>query len=80
MAGFWELPGSAQLQRIVREEKAGEFRHTIVNTTFYFRVMRATIGPVPQGLVWLAKNCLHEVPLSTTAKKALLCLENRERK
>jgi len=74
LAGFWELPGAAQLKRIADQEKAGEFRHTIVNTTFCFRVMRASIGVTPRGLVWLSKNSLHELPLSTAAKKALRCL------
>ena len=76
LAGFWELPGSAHIKKAAGGVKAGEFRHTIVNTTFSFRVIRASIRAVPHGLVWLPKNCLHEVPLSTTAKKALRCLEN----
>jgi A/G-specific adenine glycosylase len=74
LAGFWELPGGDQLRQTTDQKKAGEFRHTIVNTTFCFRVMRASIGVTPRGLVWLPKNSLHELPLSTTAKKAMLCL------
>lgn len=80
LAGFWELPGASQLQRTVECTKAGEFRHTIVNTTFYISVMRASIGLTPAGCTWISKNSLHELPLSTTAKKALLCLNKGSRK
>src|SRR5207245_2850466 len=37
LAGFWELPGPAQLQRVAHEKMVSEFRHTIVNTTYRFR-------------------------------------------
>ena len=80
LAGFWELPVAAQLGRPAKQEKIAEFRHTIVNTTFCFRVIRASIGVTPRGLVWLSKNSLHELPLSTTTKKALRCLNNASHK
>ena len=80
LAGFWELPGTAQLQNPAAITKAAEFRHTIVNTTFKFTVIRASVQTIPPGLVWLSKDSLHEVPLSTTAKKALRCLDIGEPK
>jgi A/G-specific adenine glycosylase len=78
LAGFWELPGPAQLKRVAPEKIVGEFRHTIVNTTYRFRVVRASIATAPGGFVWQPKRFLDEIPLSTTAKKALRCLEVHE--
>jgi A/G-specific adenine glycosylase len=74
LAGFWELPGPAQLKHAAREKIVGDFRHTIVNTTYRFQVVRASIATIPGGLVWQPKRFLDELPLSTTAKKALRCL------
>jgi A/G-specific adenine glycosylase len=74
LAGFWELPGPTELKHAAREKMVGEFRHTIVNTTYRFKVVRASIRTIPSGLVWQPKRFLHELPLSTTAKKALRCL------
>src|SRR5579872_964537 len=78
MAGFWELPVQTQLKSPTIENLAGEFRHTIVNTTYRFRVVRASISTKVDGLVWLPKKNLDEVPLSTTAKKAMLCSKKHE--
>lgn len=77
LAGFWELPGPAQLKRVGAVRSVGEFRHTIVNTTFHFRVVSTSVRNVPSGLTWVSKYFLHELPLSTTAKKAMWCLESR---
>ena len=74
MAGFWELPRAAQLPRARIENKLGEFRHTIVNTTYCFTVVRASLRAAPPGFGWIANHDLNELPLSTTAKKALRCL------
>jgi A/G-specific adenine glycosylase len=78
LAGFWELPGPEQLKHVASERILGEFRHTIVNTTFRFKVVRASLGTIPGGLVWQPARILHELPLSTTANKALRCLLKHE--
>jgi A/G-specific adenine glycosylase len=69
LAGFWELPELAQLP-----QELGEFRHSIVNTGYRFRVLSASVRNVPKPMVWLLKKNLDEFALSTTAKKALACL------
>jgi A/G-specific adenine glycosylase len=74
MAGFWELPEPAQLPGARVRERIGGFRHTIVNTTYSFEVLDASLVRVPTGFHWVSTKNLHETPLSTTAKKALLCL------
>jgi A/G-specific adenine glycosylase len=74
LAGFWELPEPAQLAGAQMGDRIGEFRHTIVNTNFVCQVFRASILAVPAGFRWLAKSRMNEIPLSTTAKKALACL------
>jgi A/G-specific adenine glycosylase len=76
LAGFWELPEPDQLAGAKLGARIGQFRHTIVNTNFRCHVFRASLTLVPQGFRWLAKSRIHEVPLSTTAKKALACLED----
>jgi A/G-specific adenine glycosylase len=78
LAGFWELPGPAQLPRVIHEKTVGEFRHTIVNTTYRVQVVQASLDATPGGLVWQPKRSLDELPLSTTAKKALRCLDKHE--
>ena len=57
-----------------RTAKIAGFRHTIVNTNYVFEVFRGSLGRIPDGFRWLAKEKLDEVPLSTAAKKALACL------
>jgi len=75
LAGFWELPEPAQLPRArVQSNGGASFRHTIVNTAYTFEVLKASLVRVPSGFYWLSIKNLHEVPLSTTAKKALACL------
>jgi A/G-specific adenine glycosylase len=71
LAEFWELPESEQLPAAEVTNCAGMFRHTIVNTTYFVEVCRATIRACPNGFRWLAKSSLAELPVSTTAKKAL---------
>jgi A/G-specific adenine glycosylase len=74
LAGFWELPEPEQLPAARSRTRVAEFRHTIVNTTYIVKVLSASLVRVPGGFHWLATKNLHEVPLSTTAKKALACL------
>jgi A/G-specific adenine glycosylase len=75
LAGFWELPEPAQLAGARRGVRIGGFRHTIVNTNYVCNVFRASISPIPTGFHWLLKSKIGEIPLSTTAKKALACLD-----
>jgi A/G-specific adenine glycosylase len=74
LAGFWELPEPGQLPAAKVSAKVGQFLHTIVNTHFHCQVFRASLVLVPKGFRWLAKSRIREIPLSTTAKKALACL------
>jgi A/G-specific adenine glycosylase len=71
LAKFWELPEREQLPGAKVTDNAGTFRHTIVNTTYLVEVCRATVGSRPNGFRWLAKGKLGEMPVSTTARKAL---------
>ena len=74
MAGFWELPERADVPRARVQKHVARFRHTIVNTNYSCDVFRAALVRPPKKFEWLPKNKLHEVPLSTAAKKALACL------
>jgi A/G-specific adenine glycosylase len=71
LAKFWELPEPEQLPTAQVTDYAGIFRHTIVNTTYLVEVCRATVGSRPDGFHWVAKASLRDLPVSTTAKKAL---------
>jgi A/G-specific adenine glycosylase len=72
LAGFWELPGREQVPSATVHSELAGFRHTIVNTTYLVQVYRAAIQTRPEGLQWLAKSRLEDIPLSTIAKKALI--------
>jgi len=74
LAGFWELPEPGQLCGARVERKLGQFRHSIVNTSYHFEVLAASIHTAPEGFLFLTKEKLDELPLSTTAKKGLACL------
>jgi A/G-specific adenine glycosylase len=73
--GFWDLPegppgaspGSA----------LGTFRHSIMNSRYECEVREAVTDRAPDGARWWAEAKLHEIPLSTTAKKALRVIEQR---
>jgi A/G-specific adenine glycosylase len=75
LAGFWELPEPDQLAGVKLGSKIGQFRHTIVNTNYACHIFRASLSLVPAGFRWLAKSKIGEVPFSTTARKALGCLD-----
>jgi A/G-specific adenine glycosylase len=74
LAGFWELPETDQLPGAKVESRVAGFRHTIVNTNYRIAVFRASLPGTPKGFHWLTTKELSEIPLSTTAKKALACL------
>ena len=80
LAGFWELPEHSQVPdaRVQQPNGSASFRHTIVNTAYTFQVRKASLVRVPSGFYWLSTKNLHELPLSTTAKKALACLGRQE--
>jgi A/G-specific adenine glycosylase len=71
LAQFWELPEREQLPDAKVTDFAGTFRHTIVNTTYLVEVCRASVPSPPNGFRWIEKSSLGDVPVSTTAKKAL---------
>jgi A/G-specific adenine glycosylase len=81
LAGFWELPEREQVPGAKVSVAVGTFRHTIVHTTYLVDVCRATVSSGPKPFKWVAKGILRDLPLSTTAKKALnlLNLLNRAR-
>lgn len=71
LAGFWELPAPGQLPGLKDLKILGEFRHCITNHNYTFRVASAIISRIPTGLNWIRKEQLHQIPLSTTTRKAL---------
>jgi len=71
MAGFWELPGSADLPAAQIGEWLGEFRHTITHYHYTFTVQSASVAKITTGYRWFTQKRLSEIPLSTTARKAL---------
>jgi A/G-specific adenine glycosylase len=75
LAGFWELPEPDQLVNARVGLRIGEFRHTIVSTSFQCQVFRASLALIPPGFRWIAKTRTHEIPLSTTARKALAFIQ-----
>jgi A/G-specific adenine glycosylase len=72
LAGFWELPEPEQVPGAKVHGELPGFRHTIVSTTYLVQVYRAAVQSRPEGLQWLAKSRLENIPLSTIAKKALI--------
>ena len=72
VATHWEeLPEREQVPGANIYGQPGEFRHTIVNTTYLVQVSRASVKSHPNGFTWLAKSSLATFPLSTISKKAL---------
>ncbi len=71
MAGFWELPESAQAPGARIGERLGEFRHTITHHRYSVTVFEAEVKEPPRGLEWVEEDALAGLPLSTLARKAL---------
>ena len=76
MAGFWDLPAPADLPDAQAGECLGEIRHTITHHRYTLQVVAAklskTTAQVPHGpFEWFDAETLRQVPLSTTARKAL---------
>ncbi len=70
--GFWDLPEPFAGARVDGERSS--FRHTIMNTQYLFEVRAASVDRAPKGSRWWDESRLPEIPLSTTAAKALRCL------
>ena len=71
MAGFWDLPTPADLPSARIGHCFGEIRHSITHHQYTLQVAAATVR-VPKGpFRWFADEELTQVPLSTTARKAL---------
>ncbi|MGH9559013.1 MAG: A/G-specific adenine glycosylase [Bryobacteraceae bacterium] len=75
--GFWDLPEIQEDLEI--GPVLGEFRHTITFRHYRFIVRRAALAHLPPAWRWFSMRKLDEIPLSTTAKKALRCLSKPER-
>ena len=71
MAGFWELPSPEDLPAARHGERIGEFRHTITYHHYTFTVWAATGRAAVAKFQWFEPARLAEIPLSTTARKAM---------
>jgi A/G-specific adenine glycosylase len=72
MAGFWELPAPGDLPAAEPGAPIGLFRHTITHHHYTFTVRSAHLRTgAPAGHEWFDSSQLNEIPLSTTARKAL---------
>jgi A/G-specific adenine glycosylase len=75
MAGFWDLPAPQDLPGSQTGASFGEFRHTITHHHYTFTVLAATpprpTGPASPQFRWFDPAALTQIPLSTTARKAL---------
>ena len=74
MPGFWELPEPEHAPRARVGKSYGTFRHTITHHHYTFEVRAATWRAADLeggGFAWFAPSELPEIPLSTTARKAL---------
>jgi len=67
--GFWDLPEHTPGVRI--GATLGDFRHTITHRHYRFTVKEAIAGATPKGSRWHTEKELSQIPLSTTARKAL---------
>jgi A/G-specific adenine glycosylase len=71
MASFWDLPAPADLPGARTGKNFGEIRHTITHHRYTLQVAAAA-ARVPRGpFEWFDAEKLADVPLSTTARKAL---------
>jgi A/G-specific adenine glycosylase len=75
MAGFWDLPAPEDLPGARMGASIGEFRHTITHHHYTFtvaparaRLPRTSGGP---AMRWHHPRQFAQIPLSTTARKAL---------
>jgi len=71
LAGFWELPSPRQLPGLRSGTAIGTFRHTITHHHYRITVHRGMVRGAVRPLRWIPIAALNELPLSTTARKAL---------
>lgn len=75
LSGFWELPELHQLPKAKCGAALHQFKHSITNHIYHFQVFEGTVaaGVAEEdgGLHWVSLQRLAELPLSTTARKAL---------
>ena len=71
MAGFWELPTPGQLPRARIGRRLGVFRHTITHHHFTLGVAEASVASARRPFQWHEPSALDQIPVSTTARKAL---------
>ncbi|HEY1341971.1 MAG TPA: NUDIX domain-containing protein, partial [Bryobacteraceae bacterium] len=71
MADFWELPSPEDLPKAKQGAEFGEIRHTITHHHYRLAVRAAQGGASGLGFRWFEPRALAEIPLSTTARKAL---------
>jgi len=71
MPGFWDLPAPEDLPAARIGKLLGEFRHSITHHRYAFRVFRASTASPGRGFAWFPIGRLDQIPLSTTARKAL---------
>jgi A/G-specific adenine glycosylase len=70
LAGFWELPECVDG---LTGDLVGRFRHSIVNHDYVFEIRTARLDRAPRGFRWWPLKRLGEIPLTTTARKAIEC-------
>jgi adenine-specific DNA glycosylase len=72
MAGFWDLPAPEDLPHAKPGPSLGQIRHTITHHHYTLGVRYATLNTrAADPFRWFAPAELREIPLSTTARKAL---------
>jgi A/G-specific adenine glycosylase len=71
MAGFWDLPAPEHLPTARAGKSLGSFRHTITHHQYTFTVVATTARAAGPEFRWFEPAEAVEVPLSTTARKAL---------
>jgi A/G-specific adenine glycosylase len=71
MAGFWELPAPDELPGARVGATLGTFRHTITHHHYTFAVAEAIAERTGIPFRWFEPARIKEIPLSTTARKAL---------
>lgn len=71
LAGFWELPLTADLPSASKGDLAAAFKHSITRHDYTVSVWNAAPVKAPSGFRWIKAADLESIPLATTARKAL---------
>jgi len=71
MAGFWELPTPDHLPGALVGAAIGTVRHSITHHRYVLAVHRAVASPRGKSYRWISPAELANIPLSTSARKAL---------